>query len=263
MRVPPNEVRYFLHKRLARAARGFVTSGFNPLAAVSGFVAPTPRRAPLPLSIRPPGLRASNRAFIAEAQALPVRRPVARSLTARPGAASASEKEAGRRAKAMGGGATRFRSIFGINFPSNITTRDDDCLPFFKRNAQGMCVPALGEQVGRDDTPIGDTVMGRYGAGEQPGNMVVNRAICRPGMVLGNDGVCYNRSQISNKEREWPRGRRPLLTGGDMKAISTAARAGKRLEGATKRLQKIGLMKKPAPKARRVTSGPTEHHHHE
>jgi len=111
---------------------------------------------------------------------------------------------------------------------------------------KGKCVFGLGDQPGPDDTPIGDTVMGQYGAGEVPGNHVINRAVCRRGMVLGSDGVCYNRSQISNKERAWPRGRRPLLTGGDMRAISTAARAGKRLEGATKRLQKIGLMKKPA-----------------
>jgi len=125
---------------------------------------------------------------------------------------------------------------------------------------KGTCVFGLGEQAGRDDTPIGDTVMGRYGAGEQPGNMVVNRAICRPGMVLGDDGVCYNRSQISNKQREWPRGRRPLLTGGDMRAISTAARAGKRLEGATKRLQKIGLMKKPSRGASRRQIAAEIHH---
>jgi len=96
--------------------------------------------------------------------------------------------------------------------------------------------------------------MGRYGAGLVPGTHVINRAVCLRGMVLGNDGLCYNKSQISNKEREWPRGRRPLLTGGDMRAISTAARAGRRLEGATKRLQKIGLMKKPAPRRSSVSA---------
>ena len=171
----------------------------------------------------------------------PVRRTAPRSTTARPGPTSAAEKESGRDFK--------FRSIAAPR-----RNAGDDC--GFARvwdEVQGKCVFGLGEQAGRDDTPIGDTVMGQYGAGELPGNMVVNRAICRPGMVLGNDGVCYNKSQISNKQREWPRGRRPLLTGGDMRAISTAARAGKRLEGATKRLQKIGLMKKPTrPKAIRL-----------
>jgi len=33
-----------------------------------------------------------------------------------------------------------------------------------------------------------------------------------------------------------------------MRAISIAARAGRRLEGATKRLQRLGMMKKPAPR---------------
>jgi len=105
-------------------------------------------------------------------------------------------------------------------------------------------------------------VMGRYGAGLAPGNRVINRAVCLRGMQLGNDGVCYNKSQITNKERMWPAGRKPLLSGGDMRAISTAARAAGRLERTTKRLQKIGLMKKPAPRRKQITSGSTEHHHH-
>jgi len=109
---------------------------------------------------------------------------------------------------------------------------------------------------------VGEAVMGRYGAGIAPGNRVINRAVCLRGMQLGNDGVCYNKSQITNKERMWPAGRKPLLTGGDMRCISTAARAAGRLERTTKRLQKIGIMKKAAPRRKMITSGPTEHHHH-
>ena len=105
--------------------------------------------------------------------------------------------------------------------------------------------------------------MGQYGAGLMPGNMVIDRAVCLRGMQLGNDGLCYNKGQITNRQRMWPAGRRPLLTGGDMRAISTAARAGKRLEGATKRLQKLGLMRKPAPRRKLLTSGPSVHHHHD
>jgi len=255
MRSPPNEVRHFVHKRLARAARGFVTSGFNPLSAVGGFLAgdtvPRPRAFP---KFRPTGAR-----LLAPLPIVPkVRRPPARSLTARPGRVSAEEKEMGRNLKFSGRDVVT--SAVQLFKPQASTP---DC--GFGRvwnEVTGKCVFGLGTQAGRDDTPIGDTVMGRYGAGEQPGNHVVNRAVCRRGMVLGDDGICYNRTQITNKERAWPRGRRPLLTGGDMRAISTAARAGKRLTGATKRLQKIGLMKKPAPRARRITSGSTEHHHH-
>jgi len=36
--VPPNERRNFVHKRIAGAVKGFVSSGFNPLGAVGGFV---------------------------------------------------------------------------------------------------------------------------------------------------------------------------------------------------------------------------------
>jgi hypothetical protein len=110
--------------------------------------------------------------------------------------------------------------------------------------------------------PVGDAVMGRYGAALVPGSRIVDRAMCLRGMQLADDGLCYNKSQITNKQRMWPAGRKPLLTGGEMRAITVAATAGRRLERASKRLQKIGLMKKPAPRSRRITSGPTEHHHH-
>jgi len=110
----------------------------------------------------------------------------------------------------------------------------------------------IGDVPGTVTTPIGDPVMGRYGAGEIPGSMIIDRAVCRSGMQLGDDGVCYNKAQISNKQRMWPAGRKPLLSGGDMRAIGIAARAGRRLEGATKRLQRLGMMKKPARGRRSV-----------
>jgi len=99
-------------------------------------------------------------------------------------------------------------------------------------------------------TLVGEAVMGQYGAALVPGSQIVDRAVCLPGMQLGNDGLCYNKANITNKQRMWPAGRKPLLTGGDMRAISTAARAGRRLELATKRLQKMGMMKKPAGRGR-------------
>lgn len=104
----------------------------------------------------------------------------------------------------------------------------------------------FGNVVGGAPTPVGDAVMGRYGAALTPGSLVIDRAVCLKGMQLGDDGLCYNKSQISNKQRMWPAGRKPLLSGGDMRAIGVAARAGRRLEGATKRLQRLGMMKKPS-----------------
>jgi len=126
--------------------------------------------------------------------------------------------------------------------------------PALVRASDGHCVAPgsphhrqhFGGVEGGFTQPVGDAVMGRYGAALTPGSMIVDRAICLKGMQLADDGLCYNKSQISNKQRMWPAGRKPLLSGGDMRAISIAARAGRRLEGATKRLQRLGMMKKPS-----------------
>jgi len=93
--------------------------------------------------------------------------------------------------------------------------------------------------------PPGEAVNGRYGPAEQPSGEMIHHRSCDRGMVLGNDGLCYPRRQLANKEREWPRGRRPLLTGGDMRAIQTASTAAKKLQAKQKQLQGLGLLKKP------------------
>ena len=220
----------FVHKRLLGAAKSFVTSGFNPLAAAGGF-------------LRPP-------------EAPPVRRPAPRTLTARPSATSAAEKEAGRRAK--------------LDFAPSRSLVQVPCIPPFFRNSEtGKCeldlIPGPGGggtgpqrdiMGGRQPVggPVGEAVMGRYGAGLVPGSRMIDRAICLRGMQLGNDGLCYNKGQIKNSERMWPRGRRPLLTGGDMRAISIASRAANRLTRTAVRLQEIGLIKKPVTRKPRKKS---------
>ena len=98
-------------------------------------------------------------------------------------------------------------------------------------------------------TGFGNAVIGQYGAALEPGSMMIDRAVCPRGTQLANDGLCYNKGQITNKQRMWPAGRKPLLTGGDMRAISIASRAGRRMELTTKRLQKMGMMRKPARRA--------------
>ena len=93
--------------------------------------------------------------------------------------------------------------------------------------------------------------MGRYGAALIPGTQIIDRAVCLPGMQLGDDGLCYNKGSITNSQRMWPRGRRPLLTGGDMSAIAIAARAGSKLDRTTKRLRSLGMMKAlPKPRGK-------------
>lgn len=99
--------------------------------------------------------------------------------------------------------------------------------------------------VGRPEVPT-LAVTGQFGAGFEP--VVVDRMmrICPPKTVLGADGICYNRRDLRNSERAWPRGRRPLLTGGEVRAISIASTAAKKLERKKKQLEELGLLKKPA-----------------
>lgn len=234
-----------IHKKLLAGVGGFLAGG--PVGAAAALVS-TFRSGRDPCR---PGERFDG------SRCLPA--PSARSLTARPSARSFAEKERGRglkfaedtRTSLTAGGRCGFgfvRDQFG-----NCVRRGSELLDPFGLFG-GPAVPTPG-------APVGDAIMGRYGAALAPGSRIIDRAVCLRGMQLGDDGLCYNKGQIRNNQRMWPAGRKPLLTGGDMRAISTAARAGRRLELASKRLQKIGLMKKPPPR-RKFISGPTEHHHH-
>jgi len=96
--------------------------------------------------------------------------------------------------------------------------------------------------------PFGEAKMGRFGAGLKPAVFSQQRRACPRGSVLGapeadGSSLCYNKRDISNRERAWPRGRRPLLTGGEMRAISIASSAATKLEKKQKQLVKLGLMK--------------------
>jgi len=88
--------------------------------------------------------------------------------------------------------------------------------------------------------------------------------LCLPGDVLGKDGMCHSKADISNKNRAHPRGRRPLGTPGEMAALAKAASFGRRMENTVKRMQKIGVLKKPgrrsssrAPARRQIGPGPS------
>ena len=102
------------------------------------------------------------------------------------------------------------------------------------------------------DPAAGVPVMGRFGAGFEPSVFMTDTRRCGRGAVLGVDGICYNKRDLRNNERFWPRGRRPLLTGGEMRAISTASSAAKKLQRKQKQLESLGLLKRPAPRTRRA-----------
>jgi len=179
-------------------------------------------------------------------------RPVApRSSTARPSFTSSQEKESGREFKFGGGnGATTLALPFvpDSGRPFNPPQRPPCDFPMV-RDSAGRCRKPTSGEFGGEQFGVGEAVMGRYGAALEPGSMIIDRAVCLPGMTLGNDGLCYNKGAITNAQRQWPRGRRPLLTGGDMRAIGIAARAGSKLDRTTKRLRSLGMMK-ALPKAR-------------
>jgi len=94
-----------------------------------------------------------------------------------------------------------------------------------------------------------EAVTGQYGAGFAPMREDVFTWRCPKGSVLGTDEVCYNRRDITNKERKWPRGRRPLLTGGDRNAITRAVRAARAIQRTEKQLRKLGMLKAPTRRA--------------
>jgi len=239
----PGDARGFLHKKLFKAAVGIGKRAFAA-TPVGGIVTT--------------GL-GIGRSVLGRS-----RGTVPRTLTARVTQFSAAEKEQGRQLKFGGpttlsqpsafGGIPRGASGGGTFLPVGQETEDQRCSRLRRGDFQDQaewqrtCGVAAG---------VGAAVMGRYGAALQPGSMMIDRAVCLRGMQLGDDGLCYNKSQITNKQRMWPAGRKPLLSGGDMRAIGIAARAGRRLEGATKRLQRLGMMKKPA---RRL--GPGRAHAH-
>jgi len=128
------------------------------------------------------------------------------------------------------------------------------CSPPLRMDLDGVCrfpsSPADVSVGGGMTVGFGEAVMGQYGAALRPGNRATNVAVCPRGSVLGNDGLCYNKRDISNKERMWPRGPRPLGTPEEMRAVRIASRFAGRFERTTKRMQKIGLVKKPAARRR-------------
>jgi len=256
----PNDQRAFLHKKLLGLGSGIIKRaiGATPvgqaISTISGFLPRKPRAT------------------------------VSRFLTARPSVAGERGKDIGRALKfgdSVGPG-VEFRPQF-VNtrrfrpVPSGLggITIGEPCAPgtveaevFGRKVCVAPCSPVGrtaglcregggGGGGGGGGAPVGDAVMGQYGAALEPGVMQIERSVCLPGMQLAKDGLCYNKGAITNSQRMWPRGRRPLLTGGDMRAIGIAARAGAKLERTTKRLQGLGMMKKPV---RRI--GPGRQHQH-
>lgn len=241
----------FVHKRIAAGIKSFVTTG-SPLAAVASFATAggggggTTSRAR-----RPAGSGLSGKLISEGGRLVPISqastghlRNIAR-LDSSPSTRAAASAEVSRRSGFVSTGLARCQPGFVLE--NGVCVKATGFIPFGERALGTDLLGGTTPSMGRFE--VGNAVMGRYGAAYQPGSKIVDRAICLPGDVVANDGLCYAKRNVTNKQRMWPVGRRPLLTGGEMRAISTAARAAKRLELAQKRLQKIGLMKKPTRRA--------------
>lgn len=228
----PNDQRGFLHKSFIGKAIGKVAKTIVPGVGVASEVV------------------SFGRQVFAKQKARPT---VSRSLTARPTLAGAQGKELARNLKFAGPATSipTFARARGIGPVKKRGLAPPPCDFPMVRDAEGRCREPTSGALGGEQFGVGEAVMGRYGAALEPGSQIVDRAVCLRGMQLGNDGLCYNKGAITNAQRMWPRGRRPLLTGGDMRAIGIATRAGSKLDRTTKRLRALGMMKAlPAPRKR-------------
>jgi len=163
---------------------------------------------------------------------------------------------------AIGGGARGFFSggratpipIIQRSCPTGFVMTVTGCRPI-TGGIRGFAPPAplpIGPMITPGITPtvqeqdFGDAVKGRFGAALEPAVRDTQTRTCPRGAVLAVDGLCYNRRDIRNNERMWPRGRRPLLTGGEMRCISVASSAAKKLQRKQKQLEALGMLKRPA-----------------
>ena len=218
----------FVHKRLFRGAVGLLTGG--PIGAVSGLLSGGGSEGPSGSPVVP---RGSQPVPGVELGPIRLPQPIGRS-----GFFQATCEDRGMMTDSRGRCVSRGPGSFTVD-PTAILPGGRPFVSGAPRTAQ---VPMIGASA------------------VQPfiENQTVRR--CGRGAVLAIDGLCYDRKLLRKDQRMWPPGRKPLLTGGDLNAISRAARAAGRMKTQQKRLQKLGLL--PKPKTQRRIAAPVPHHHH-
>lgn len=232
----PDTACTFIHRRVIGAISGGLTGGIG--GAIGGFVGGggRPGRGPSAIDIE-----------------------IQRQRDA--GTRPAQLRDARRRARQERNATRRLPATTAVNLGAPPPSVPQNCSPPLTRDVDGQCrfagSPAdvsVGGGMG------GAAVMGRFGAALAPDTEMRLHRECLPGMVLGNDDLCYNKRDITNRERKYPKGRAPLLTGGERNAITKASRAAKKIERTAKQLQKMGMLKKPsrgrAPSSIRHLTGP-------
>ena len=226
----PGDVRNFIHRRIIGAIGGGITGILtgNPLAAaagaIRGFAGGGSVAAAVPQATTcPPGFVNTGGGCV----------PRFSPTSSQPSTL---------------GGLRRF--VGGRGVPGTVGGQDGFFPPPTPAQAE------LRDRLGREiDPAAGVAVMGRFGAGFEPEVIMTDTRRCGRGAVLGVDGLCYNRRDLRNSDRFWPRGRRPLLTGGEVRAISVASSAAKKLERKQKQLMELGLLKRPTRSRRAAPAG--------
>jgi len=221
----PGDRRGFVHKKLFGAVKGAVgslVSGGNPITgAIGGFVGGGGAR------MAPAGVRSTS-PLIVERLGI-----VGRGIQSASCGPGFFRDTAGRCVELVTRAETGFRARAERFFPGGATGRVE----------------------------FGAAVMGQFGAALEPGVRASDVRVCPRGTVLGVDGLCYNKRDIKNSERWWPRGRRPLLTGGEMRAITIASRAATKLQAKQKQLVELGMLKSPVRRSK-TKALPKGHHGH-
>jgi len=231
--LPPNDRRGFVHKsRFTRGLIGLATGG--PLAGATAFVAPSRRsrpRAPVNALVPDSGGGCAHTFGGRQARVSPI--------------TGLCEIVSAAAAQSAGGCCPGIQWVLSTNgMCRNVLTGATQ--PQVPCDGGGGTTGGGGGGVFEGG---GAAVMGQYGAALHPSVASVRTLDCLPGMVLGTDELCYNKRDLTNKERKWPRGRRPLLTGGDRNAITQAARAARAIQRTEKQLRKLGMLKAPARRA--------------
>jgi len=225
-RTPPHDIRGIFHKRLARAAVGFLTGG--PTAALAGLVSggggggsqpgrgvQRERKAAKALELTSERI-AVGRAHLAPVQAFETPRiaSLTRSLVATVGGAPVRSFR--------GGGPSNLLGIPCIPpwFRNPVTGK---CELDLVRGPGGGGTGPIRDQPGTDLVVFEDAVTGAFGMPAiRPVVQMRAHSTCPKGMVLGDDELCYPRAVLrrDSRFRKWRPGTRPVLTGGEVRAIA-------------------------------------------
>jgi hypothetical protein len=128
------------------------------------------------------------------------------------------------------GGITLARQLLDMGLPAEDpltmpTDRADPCWPLKTDPATNRCSAFIGTRAGADAFQATTGAFGMPAMIPQD-NMRLHHT-CPKGMVLGEDMLCYPRAVLrrDSRFRKWKPGARPILTGGQRKAIQKAKKA--------------------------------------